>query len=113
MNGLHTVEHGWNGAENRAGHTIQRSLERARISCTWLHPRTACAAFSKESRMKFANATMLHRRSGGPASSPVLESVAPLFGLPDGLYPNHRILFHQYKESPLQQNEAHGAPRVH
>jgi hypothetical protein len=62
--------------------------------------------------MKFANATMLHRRSGGPASSPVLESVAPLFGLPDGLYPNHRILFHQYKESPLQQNEAHRAPRV-
>jgi hypothetical protein len=62
--------------------------------------------------MKFANATMLHRRSGGPASSPVLESVAPLFGLPDGLYPNHRILFHQYKESPLQQNEALRAPRV-
>src|ERR1700678_3544993 len=28
------------------------------------------------------------------------------FGLPDGLHPNHRILFHQYKESPLQQNEA-------
>jgi hypothetical protein len=27
---------------------------------------TACAAFSKESRMKFANATKLHRKSGGP-----------------------------------------------
>jgi len=26
---------------------------------------TACAAFSKESRMKFANATKLHRKSGG------------------------------------------------
>jgi hypothetical protein len=26
---------------------------------------TACAAFSKESRMKFANATKFHRKSGG------------------------------------------------
>ena len=26
---------------------------------------TACAAFSKESRVKFANATKLHRKSGG------------------------------------------------
>jgi hypothetical protein len=26
---------------------------------------TACAAFSKESRMKFANANELHRKSGG------------------------------------------------
>jgi hypothetical protein len=29
---------------------------------------TACAAFSKESRMKFANATKLHRKSGGSPS---------------------------------------------
>ena len=29
---------------------------------------TACAAFSKESRMRFANATKLHRKSeGGPS----------------------------------------------
>ena len=34
------------------------------ISCTWPHPTTACAAFSKESRMKFANANKLHRKSG-------------------------------------------------
>jgi hypothetical protein len=27
---------------------------------------TACAAFRKESRMKFANATKLHRKCGGP-----------------------------------------------
>jgi hypothetical protein len=27
--------------------------------------RFACAAFNKESRMKFANATKLHRKSGG------------------------------------------------
>jgi hypothetical protein len=36
-----------------------------RISCTWPHPTTACAAFSKESRMKFANANKLHRKSVG------------------------------------------------
>ncbi len=30
---------------------------------------TACAAFGKESRMKFANATKLHRKSGGSPSS--------------------------------------------
>ena len=29
---------------------------------------SACAAFSKESRMKFANATKLHRKSGGSPS---------------------------------------------
>jgi hypothetical protein len=29
--------------------------------------KTACAAFSKESRMKFANATKPHRKSGGAA----------------------------------------------
>jgi hypothetical protein len=27
--------------------------------------KTACAAFSKESRMRFANAIKLHRKSGG------------------------------------------------
>jgi hypothetical protein len=27
--------------------------------------KTACAAFSKESRMRFANANELHRKSGG------------------------------------------------
>jgi len=37
------------------------------ISCTWPHPTTACAAVSKESRMKFANANKLHRKSGGSA----------------------------------------------
>ncbi len=29
---------------------------------------TACAAFSKESRMRFANATKLHRKSEGSPS---------------------------------------------
>lgn len=32
------------------------------------------------------------------------------FSLPDGLYPNHRILFHQSKESPLRENEAVRTP---
>ena len=39
--------------------------EANRISCTWLHPTAACAAFSKESRMKFTSANELHRKSGG------------------------------------------------
>jgi hypothetical protein len=30
---------------------------------------TACVAFSKESRMRLANATKLHRKSGGGPSS--------------------------------------------
>jgi hypothetical protein len=48
----------------------------------------ACAAFSKESRMKFANANKLDRKSGGPrtriclpkwywAMTPFEEAVAP------------------------------------
>jgi hypothetical protein len=38
--------------------------ERTRISCTLHSPTPACAAFSEESRMKFANATNLNRKSG-------------------------------------------------
>jgi len=52
--------------EGAAPHLFRPMYAQAtRISCTWLHPATACAAFSKESRMKFANATKLHRKSGG------------------------------------------------
>jgi hypothetical protein len=36
----------------------------------------------------------------------------PSFSLPDGLYPNHRISFHQHQKSPLQQNEALRTPRI-
>jgi hypothetical protein len=36
----------------------------ARISCTQLQPSSTCAAFIKESRMKYINATELHRKSG-------------------------------------------------
>jgi hypothetical protein len=38
--------------------------ERSRISCRTALETTACAAFSKESRMKFANATNINRKSG-------------------------------------------------
>src|ERR1700691_4875925 len=36
-----------------------------RISCTRHPPTTTCAAFSKESRMRFRDATNLDRKSGG------------------------------------------------
>jgi hypothetical protein len=38
--------------------------ERTRISCHAALETTSCAAFSKESRMKFANATNTNRKSG-------------------------------------------------
>jgi hypothetical protein len=38
--------------------------ERTRISCHVALETTACAAFSEESRMKFANATDINRKSG-------------------------------------------------
>ncbi len=39
-------------------------LERTRISCHVALETTGCAAFRKESRMKFANATNINRKSG-------------------------------------------------
>ncbi len=42
----------------------RKTHSRTRISCTQHWTPTACAAFSKESRMNFANATKLHRKSG-------------------------------------------------
>jgi hypothetical protein len=38
--------------------------ERTRISCHAALETTACAAFSKESRMNFTNATNINRKSG-------------------------------------------------
>jgi hypothetical protein len=38
--------------------------ERTRISCHAALETTTCAAFSKESRMNFANATNINRKSG-------------------------------------------------
>jgi hypothetical protein len=40
------------------------STERTRISCHEAHDATSCAAFIKESRMKFASATKFNRKSG-------------------------------------------------
>ena len=48
---------------------------RIRISCYGAPPTSACAAFIKESRMKFANASKLDRKSGvrwGERGAPVL-----------------------------------------
>ena len=42
------------------------SPQRTRISCYAAPDRTACAAFFKESRMQFDNATNLDRKSGVP-----------------------------------------------
>ena len=47
---------------------------RIRISCHGAPPTPACAAFIKESRMKFANASKLDRKSGvrlGERGAPV------------------------------------------
>jgi hypothetical protein len=40
-------------------------LDRTRISCHAAQDMPACAAFVKESSMKYANATKFHRKSGG------------------------------------------------
>jgi hypothetical protein len=45
--------------------------ERTRISCHAALGTTACAAFSKESRMKFASATNTNRKSGGAERSAI------------------------------------------
>ncbi len=39
--------------------------ERTRISCHAAVDKATCAPFRKERRMKFAEATKLHRKSGG------------------------------------------------
>src|ERR1700678_883331 len=39
--------------------------ERTRISCHTAPDKAACAPFRKERRMKFAEATKFHRKSGG------------------------------------------------
>jgi len=71
--GFHTVTE----KKDLGGVSLQRqgaALE------SWIPSRTPCAAFSKESRMKFASAAKVHRKSGGrrrcgtwtalPATSP-------------------------------------------
>jgi hypothetical protein len=49
------------------------SHQRTRISCYAASDRTACAAFFKESRMQFNNATNLDRKSGVPGPISIAE----------------------------------------
>jgi hypothetical protein len=50
---------------NTTTHTkLSSRPERSRISCHAALETTTCAAFSKESRMKFANGTDINRKSG-------------------------------------------------
>jgi hypothetical protein len=51
-------------AKLNAPNELSSRPKRTRISCHAAPDRTACAAFSKESRMKFANATNLDRNPG-------------------------------------------------
>jgi hypothetical protein len=44
--------------------------ERTRIPCHGASPTSTCAAFVKESRMKFADAANTNRKSGDPDSLP-------------------------------------------
>jgi hypothetical protein len=41
---------------------------------------TACAAFIKESRMNFANANQLHRKSGGSPTTAFVSLSFPTYG---------------------------------
>ena len=60
----------------------------ARISCTRLQPSSAYAAFIKESRMKYINATELHRKSGLREQSFVTVTAASvLFPLNSSVLP--------------------------
>ena len=49
--------------------------ERTRISCHAAPDTVACAPFSRERRMKFANATKFHRKSGAAEGSAVQRTL--------------------------------------
>jgi hypothetical protein len=51
-------------AESSAAADLSSRPERTRISCHAAPDGTTCAAFIKESRMKFASATNFYRKSG-------------------------------------------------
>jgi hypothetical protein len=61
--------------------------ERTRISCHAALKTTACAAFSKESRMKLANATNINRKSGVSA----VERPVVFFYFSRRLYPHESL----------------------
>jgi hypothetical protein len=61
---------------------VGRKRRATRISCHGAPPTSACAAFIKESRMEFANANKVYRKSGGSPSTALSESPkSPLGGL--------------------------------
>jgi hypothetical protein len=61
---------------------LRSGMSIPRISCTLLRPSSTCAAFIKESRMKFINATELPRKSGIREQSFVTVIAVPvLFSL--------------------------------
>jgi hypothetical protein len=54
----------WTGAPGSPKRTWVEQDGRPGFPAMWHSPTAACAAFSKESRMRFVNATNLHRKSG-------------------------------------------------
>jgi len=66
------------GAENlrvqrRGIPQLAKNERDTRISCTRAQETATCAAFIKESRMKFINANKLHRKSGGVGHPSLVE----------------------------------------
>jgi hypothetical protein len=60
--------------------------ERTRISCRAALETTACGAFSKESRMRFTNATNINRKSGAEEWR-YLRFLSPGFHTPHHRFP--------------------------
>src|ERR1700730_2812149 len=52
---------------------VGRKRRATRISCHGAPPTSACAAFIKESRMDFANANKVYRKSGGSPTNAFTE----------------------------------------
>jgi hypothetical protein len=57
----------------------------ARISCTRLQRSSTCAAFIKETRMKYINAAELHKKSGVREQSFVTVTAASVLNPPHPL----------------------------
>jgi hypothetical protein len=80
---------------------------RTRISCTLLYPTTASAAFIKESRMKCANATKLHRKFGEPGAPIGLRYEKTVSHLVRFLAPQNRCLLQsvRFRTHSLRMNK--------
>jgi hypothetical protein len=53
----------------------------ARISCTRYQAAVTCAAFIEESRIKFTNANIPHRKSGGVGHPSFVREPGPPLGM--------------------------------